>query len=314
MSLDPKHLDAFAATLQTGSLAAAAKQLHITLAAVSLRIKALESQLGQRLLIRGKTAQATRAGQALLAHIVRTRLLEADLAERLSQGNAPTEAQAHWQVLPVAVNADSLASWFLQGVAPDLLSHRLLLHSVVDDQEHTLQWLHKGEVQGCVTQLAKPLRGCVAQPLGTMRYRCLGSPGIAKQLRALEKSNLKKQSATPALLQLPALCFNAKDHLQDRFLSELFSLHEVNFPRHYFPASDAYHLALLQGLGWGLQADVQMQWQWPGVMEKGALVDLYPGQYLDVALYWHHWSQESAQAARLTQAVVHAAKHYLLPI
>jgi LysR family transcriptional regulator, chromosome initiation inhibitor len=303
MALDPKQLDAFAATLQTGSLAAAAKSLHLTLAAVSLRIKALESQLGQRLLIRSKTAQATRAGQALLTHIARTRLLEADLAERLSQG----AGDADWQALSVAVNADSLASWFLQGVHKDLLKHRLLLHSVVDDQEHTLQWLQSGEVQGCVTELPKPLRGCTAQPLGIMRYRCLGAPSIAKQLRSL-----KRKSHTPALLHIPALCFNAKDHLQDRFLQEAFSLSEVSYPRHHFPAGDAYHLALLQGLGWGMQADVQLQWQWQGVMESGALVDLFPGQSVDVPLYWHHWSQESAQAARLTSAVLEAARLYLL--
>ncbi len=302
MSLDPKQLDAFAATLQTGSLAAAAKQLNLTLAAVSLRIKALESQLGQRLLIRSKTAQATRAGQALLSHIARTRLLEADLAERLSQG----AGDADWQVLSVAVNADSLASWFLLGVHKDLLKHRLLLHSVVDDQEHTLQWLQSGQVQGCVTQLPKPLRGCAALPLGIMRYRCLGAPSVAKQLRSL-----KRKSHTPALLQIPALCFNAKDHLQDRFLQETFSLSEVNYPRHHFPAGDAYHLALLQGLGWGLQADVQMQLQWPGVMAPGGLVDLFPGQYVDVPLYWHHWQQESAQAARLTAAVIDAARQHL---
>jgi LysR family transcriptional regulator, chromosome initiation inhibitor len=303
MALDPKHLDAFAATLQTGSLAAAAQQLRLTLAAVSLRIKALESQLGQRLLIRSKTAQATRAGQALLAHIARTRLLEADLAERLSQG----AGDADWQTLSVAINADSLASWFLHGVHRDLLKHRLLLHSVVDDQEHTLQRLQSGEVQGCVTQLPKPLRGCLALPLGIMRYRCLGAPSIAKQLRGL-----KRKSHSPSLLHIPALCFNAKDHLQDHFLQEAFSLQEVNYPRHHFPAGDAYHLALLQGLGWGLQADVQMALQWPGVMESGSLIDLFPGQHVDVALYWHHWQQESAQAARLTSAVLEAARLYLL--
>jgi LysR family transcriptional regulator, chromosome initiation inhibitor len=303
MALDPKHLDAFAATLQTGSLAAAAQQLHLTLAAVSLRIKALESQLGQRLLVRGKTAQATRAGQALLAHIARTRLLEADLAERLSQG----AGQADWQVLSVAVNADSLASWFLQGIHPDLIQHRLLLHSVVDDQEHTLQWLQSGQVQGCVTELAKPLRGCTAQALGVMRYRCLGSPSLAKQLKSLQR-----KSHAPALLSLPALCFNAKDQLQDRFVQIHYGLQQANYPRHHFPAGDAYHLALLQGLGWGLQADVQSRLQWPEDLPAQRLVDLCPGQHIDVPLYWHHWQQESAQAARLTDAVVRAAKTYLL--
>jgi LysR family transcriptional regulator, chromosome initiation inhibitor len=304
MALDPKQLDAFSATLQTGSLAAAAQQLHLTLAAVSLRIKALESQLGQRLLIRGKTAQATRAGQTLLAHIARTRLLEADLAERLSQG----AGEADWQVLSVAVNADSLASWFLQGVHTDLIKHRLLLHSVVDDQEHTLQWLQSGQVQGCVTELAKPLRGCTAQALGVMRYRCLGAPSIAKQLRSLQK-----KSHSPALLQLPALCFNAKDQLQNRFLQTAYGLKQASYPRHHFPAGDAYHLALLQGLGWGLQADVQSMLQWPCELTSGRLVDLCPGQHIDVPLYWHHWQQESAQAARLTNAVMRAAKAHLTP-
>jgi LysR family transcriptional regulator (chromosome initiation inhibitor) len=303
MSLDPKQLEAFAATVQTGNLVAAAKQLRLTLAAVSIRIKALEAQLGQRLLVRGKTAQATRAGQVLLAHISRTRLLEADLAERLSS----PQDDAQWLALPVAVNADSLASWFLNGVQTTLHQHRLLLHSVVDDQERTLQWLQNGDVLGCVTELPKPLRGCMAQPLGTMRYHCLGSPAIAKQLRAL-----KRKSQAPALLQIPALCFNAKDHLQDRFLAEAFGLRDASYPRHYFPAGDAYHLAMVQGLGWGLQADVQMRLQWRGEVETGRLVDLFPGQFVDVPLYWHHWSQESAQAARLTTAVIEAAKLHLL--
>ncbi|TAG27734.1 MAG: LysR family transcriptional regulator ArgP [Burkholderiales bacterium] len=301
--LDAKQLEAFAATVQTGSLTIAAKQLRLTLAAVSIRIKALETQLGQRLLIRGKTAQATRAGQVLLAHISRTRLLEADLAERL----ASPQDVSQWLALPVAVNADSLASWFLPGVQATLQTHRLLLHSVVDDQEHTLQWLQNGDVLGCVTDLPKPLRGCTAEPLGTMRYHCLGSPALAKQLRAL-----KRKSNAPALLQIPALCFNPKDHLQDRFLKDAFKLKDASYPRHYFPAGDAYHLAMLQSLGWGLQADVQMRLQWRGEIEAGRLVDLFPGQHIDVPLYWHHWQRESAQAARLTVAVIAAAKQHLL--
>jgi LysR family transcriptional regulator, chromosome initiation inhibitor len=303
-SLDPKQLDAFAATVQTGSLAAAAKLLHITLAAVSLRIKSLETHLGQRLLIRGKTAQATRAGQALLAHIGRLRLLEADLAERLN-----TSSDLPWQALAVAVNADSLASWFLPGVTQTLQTHKLLLHSLVDDQEHTLQWLHNGDVLGCVTELAQPLRGCIAQPLGIMRYHCLGSPAVAKQLRSIKNKN-----ASPALLQIPALCFNAKDHLQDRFVQECFGISAPSYPRHHLPAGDAYHLALLQGLGWGMQADVQLKLQWPGDLEAGRLHDLFPAKYVDVTLYWHHWEHESAQAARLTQAVIQAAQQYLLPM
>ena len=77
--LDVRQLEALVAVLEHGSFGAAAGQLHLTLAAVSLRVKALEESLGQRLLVRGKRLRATAAGQALLAHARQLQLLEADL-------------------------------------------------------------------------------------------------------------------------------------------------------------------------------------------------------------------------------------------
>jgi LysR family transcriptional regulator, chromosome initiation inhibitor len=336
MQLDPKPLNAFAAVVETGSLAAAALQLRITLAAVSIRIKTLETQLGQRLLVRGKTTTATRAGQQLLAHIRRTRLLEADLADNFAATavSGSRLRQPRWQNLHVAVNADSLASWFLPGVKAALQKHHLLLQCVVDDQEHTLDALKNGDVIGCVTQWAQPLRGCTAQPLGIMRYRCWGSPDIAQRIAALQakprraaKLAQQPQPSTPlsppaqphipALLQIPALCFNTKDSLQDQFIQRLLGLQNAAYPRHQLPAADAYLLAMNQGLGWGMQADVQRQALQARAAQPLAvvdfLVDLFPGHWIDVPLYWHHWQQESVQATRLTQAVVAAAQQHLLP-
>ena len=77
--LDAKQLDALAAVVEHGGFGPAAQALHLTLAAVSLRIRGLEEQLGQRLLVRGKTVHATAAGQALLAHVKQVRSMEADL-------------------------------------------------------------------------------------------------------------------------------------------------------------------------------------------------------------------------------------------
>ena len=85
--------------------------------------------------MRGKTVRATAAGQALLAHVKQLRLMEADLVGGLG-GHGPGAATA-WQTLSVAVNADSLVSWFLPGVAALLTRHRLLLDVVIDDQDHT---------------------------------------------------------------------------------------------------------------------------------------------------------------------------------
>jgi LysR family transcriptional regulator, chromosome initiation inhibitor len=332
MQLDPKPLNAFAAVVETGSLAAAALQLRITLAAVSIRIKTLETQLGQRLLVRGKTTTATRAGQQLLAHIRRTRLLEAELADNFAATavSGSRLRQPRWQSLHVAVNADSLASWFLPGVKAALQKHHLLLQCVVDDQEHTLDALKNGDVIGCVTQWAQPLRGCTAQPLGIMRYRCWGSPDIAQRIAALQTKPRRAAKLAqphlpppvthatlhaaephiPALLQIPALCFNTKDSLQDQFIQRLLGLQNAAYPRHQLPAADAYLLAMNQGLGWGMLADVQRQ---ALMASPQALVDLFPGHWIDVPLYWHHWQQESVQATRLTQAVVAAAQQHLLP-
>ena len=292
MNLDPRQLETFAAIVQEGSLSAAALRLKVTLAATSLRIKALELRMGQRLLVRGKVARATPAGQALIAHIKQVRLLEADLANTLKP------AGKGLQVLNVAVNADSLASWFLRGVKPTLKKHKLLLHVVVDDQDHTLQWLQNGDVVGCVTTLATALRGCMAEPLGLMRYRCMAAPVLAAAMR--------KGSKTPtphSLLATPAIGFNHKDALQDRFLLQHLGLSQINYPRHYFPAADAYHQALIDGMGWGMVATIQ----YIEDTEAGRLIDLFPGKVVDVPLYWQHWQREAPQAARLSLAIGEAA-------
>lgn len=170
--LDARQLDALAAVIEHGSFGAAARALSLTLAAVSLRIKSLEAALGQRLLVRGKQLRATPAGQALLGHVRQLRLMEADLLAALPGGAASAGNADRMQSLSVAVNADSLSGWFLPGVADAVQQHRLLLDIVVDDQDHTHDALKSGDVAGCVTTLAHAMRGCVAEPLGLMRYRC----------------------------------------------------------------------------------------------------------------------------------------------
>jgi LysR family transcriptional regulator, chromosome initiation inhibitor len=308
MSLDPRQLAAFAATIDTGSLSAAALALRITLAATSLRIKALEDALGQRLLVRGKVARATPAGQALLVHIKQVRLLEADLAHTL-QPERSTQAGAY-QSLSIAVNADSLASWFLPGIRAALQKHRLTVDVTVDDQDHTLEWLKNGDVMGCVTTLPTPLRGCVAEPLGTMRYRCVAAPVVRARLLAQPSPSPARVQQGIGLHQIvsqPAIGFNRKDGLQDQFLKQCFDVRDLSYPRHYLPAVDAYRDALIHGMGWGMQADIQA----PNDLPSGLLVDLFPGQWVDVPLFWHHWQREAPQAGRLTLAIKEAASSLL---
>jgi len=294
--LDARQLEALAAVLEHGGFGSAAAALNLTLSAVSLRIKALEARLGQRVLVRGKVVRATPAGQSLLAHIKQVRLMEGDLLEASMQRS---EAGAHWQSLSVAVNADSLSSWFLPGVAPVLARHHILLDLVIDDQDHTHEALKSGDVVACVSTQATAMRGCVAEPLGGMRYRCVGSPALVQKCQT-------RSGAVSAhrLLATPAVIFNRKDGLQDLFLAQHFDLQTPQYPRHHVPAVDAFESALASGMGWGMASDLLLAAR----RSQLPLVEVLPGSAVDVPLYWHHWIREPTAAQHLTHAVKAAVK------
>jgi LysR family transcriptional regulator (chromosome initiation inhibitor) len=303
--LDARQLDALAAVIEHGSFGDAAKALSLTLAAVSLRIKSLEAALGQRLLVRGKQLRATPAGQALLGHVRQLRLMESDLLAGLQGGGKAGRLQS----LSVAVNADSLSSWFLPGVAPVLHAHGLLLDVVVDDQDHTHGALKSGDVTGCVTTLAQAMRGCVAEPLGVMRYRCMASPALVAQWNEpVAGGKAGPNRLAHRLLASPAVIFNRKDALQDSFLAQHFKLKDALYPRHFVPAVDAFELALELGMGWGMVPDILLA----GRSHRPPLQEVLPDCPVDVRLYWQHWAREPLAAQRLTQAVRQAAKEQLL--
>lgn len=294
--LDARQLEALAAVLEHGGFGSAAAALNLTLSAVSLRIKALEARLGQRVLVRGKVVRATPTGQSVLAHIKQVRLMEGDLLEGTMQRSV---AGSHWQSLSVAVNADSLSSWFLPGVAPVLARHHILLDLVIDDQEHTHEALKSGDVVACVSTQATAMRGCMAEPLGVMRYRCVGSPALVQKCQT-------RSGAVSAhrLLATPAVIFNRKDGLQDLFLAQHFALQTPQYPRHHVPAVDAFESALASGMGWGMASDLLLAAR----RSKLPLAEVLPDSAVDVPLYWHHWISESMAAQRLTRSVKVAAK------
>ncbi len=296
MNLDPRQLEALSEVLAHASFTAAAQSLNLSLAAISLRVKALEEVIGQRLATRGKTVQATPAGRAVLAHIRQLELLNTDLKERLQPAS---KGQSQ---LAVAVNADSLTSWFLPGLQHELKSQHLLIDIQIEDQEHTLSLLKEGAVVGSITAQEKAVAGCIARPLGFMRYRCVASPALREHLR-----QGKRQINIHDLLSYPAVCFNRKDGLQDLFLAQHFNLRGIQYTRHYIPAVDGFHEALIRGIGWGMESTIQS----PEAFKTKQLVDLFPGKTVDVPLYWQHWSRETSAALRLSNAILKAASKYL---
>jgi LysR family transcriptional regulator (chromosome initiation inhibitor) len=246
------------------------------------------------LVVRSRPCRATRAGQRLLRYLVRAALMDAEfLAETAAE-------QAEPLPVAIAVNADSLATWFLPALDPFLERERVLIDLIVDDQDHTYALLEAGRALGCVSTEPRPMRGCLAEPLGIMRYRALAAPTF--------RGRWFPHGMTPeAVRRAPVLVFNRKDGLQADFLRQKFRLLPDSYPCHYVPASEPFLHAVQLGFGWGMVPDLQVG----GQIGAGLLVELAPDDPIDVGLFWHSWKVQSPRMERLSQAVIQAARRVL---
>lgn len=296
MKLDSRQCEAVLAVIDGGSFDRAAAQLHLTASAVSQRVRALEIALGSPLVVRSRPCRATHAGQRLVQYLRRAKLLEDDLRADFSGADAAP------LTIAIAVTADTLSSWLLPALAPFLIRERILLDLTVDDQEHTYTLLEAGQALGCISTEPQPMRGCTAEPLGVMRYRCMASPAFRSQWFA-------KGMTRAAASRAPVVVFNRKDRLQADFLLRHFGLQDHAYPCHYVPASEPFMQALCLGLGWGMLPEVQMA----SLQARGELVDLAPKRPLDLAMYWHRWKVQSPRLERLSTTLVEAARGILRP-
>lgn len=290
---DRSQLEAFATVTEYGSFEQAANALHITRGAVSQRIKALEEALSTVLLVRERPALPTAAGEVVLRHVKALRLLEHDVYVNLK---LRTSQDARTPIA-IAVNSDSLATWFDRCAEALLQQLPVALEIDVDDQDHTRQLLTRGDVTGCISTECESSPGFSAVPLGSMMYRCVAAPAFAQHHfpRGLTLHDAKLA---------PAVLFNRKDALHDTFLKSMFGVELKQFPRHYFPLPSALLNAIRSGNGYGLvpahQADE--------LLASGQLVNLAPRNGLCIPLFWHHWQQEPPLARQVTGFVVEFAR------
>ncbi|MGD9872239.1 MAG: LysR family transcriptional regulator ArgP, partial [Thauera sp.] len=284
------RLLAFEAVLQEGSFERAARRLALTQSAVSQRVKLLEAELGQVLLVRSKPVRPTPAGRRLLPYLAQLRLMEAEARRAL----APRQAHGPLR-LAVGVNADSLATWFIGAVADVVREEGLVLDCVVDDQDHTHALLADGEVLGCVSTRPDPMRGCAAERLGVMPYLCTAAPEFRARW-------FPRGLTAGALVKAPAIVFGRHDDMHEAFLLRHFGLDARQYPHHVVPSSEGFMAFALAGLGYGFIPEIQAREH----LARGALVDLAPERE-DVVLYWHHWQVQSPVMARLAGAIASAA-------
>lgn len=292
--MDTRHCKAFLAAAETGSFELAANELNVTPSAISQRIAALETALGSPLLIRSRPCRTTAAGQRLLVHLRRSRLLEEEFFAGLHDIGAASLR------IPIAVNNDTLATWLLPGIAGFLLAENITLDIVLDEQNYTYALLEKGAAVAGISSETKALRGCIVQPLGTIRYRMVATRAFAARWFP---HGFEREAARKA----PVVVFSRKDRLQSDFIQAQLGLMPGAYPVHYVPASDPFMSAVRLGLGYGMLPCRH----YGDLLDSGELIDLAPGQYTDVPLYWHAWRVQSPALERLGSAVVAAARSTL---
>lgn len=290
MDVVPSQLAALLAIADLGTFEAAARHLHVTPSAVSQRIRALESQVGQVVVQRTTPCRPTPAGEVLLRLARQTALLHDEVRDALAHGGRGTVD------LPVAVNADSLATWcraVLGEVAgwPDVA---LRLH--VEDQAFSTDLLRGGDVLAAVTSDPTAVQGCSVERLGTLRYVPAATPDLAARWR---------RGRGPDWAAMPMVVFNEKDGLQH----DLLAARGVGEPPvvHRVPTSADFHEAVRLGLGWGMVPEPQLG---PDV-RAARLTPLGSRLHLDVALHWQRWRLDSPVLDRLTDAVRRAARAHL---
>jgi LysR family transcriptional regulator (chromosome initiation inhibitor) len=305
--LDPALVAAVAAVVREGSFERAARALSVTPSAVSQRVRLIEERLGTVLIVRGQPCTATETGARLCRHAELVGMLEADLrrdlpllaSEPMPDGGRPT--------LRVAVNADSLGTWFIDAMADFGQHESALLDVAVDDQDHTAEWLLRGHVLAAITSLAAPVQGCRSRRLGTLRYVATASPAFVRRWFA-------QGISAEALARAPSLLFNRKDQLQAQWVRRVLrpasgraARREIDLPTHWLPSTQAFIDAALAGVGWGMNPLTLAQPH----LAAGRLVELVPAEPLDVPLYWQCARLPVPMLDRLTASVARVAQRAL---
>jgi LysR family transcriptional regulator (chromosome initiation inhibitor) len=292
-NLDYRGLAVLEAVAATGSFDKAAAALGISQSAVSQRIKVLEDAAGRLLVVRGTPSVPTGLGTRLVAHYRNVKLMESSLDIDLGRASSMPE-------LAIAVDSDSLATWFGPALTPLLSPPRCLLSVQLAHGEPALKLVRDGAVFACVAAAGggEVANGTSATPLGLMRYVCVSTPAFAAHWFG---DGFSKEAA-----QLAPAVMCARGMLA-RYLAQRLGLVGA-YPRHVLPSAAALLDSVRAGVAYGLVPEL-MALQ---LVADGQLVELDPGQTQDLALAWHAWNVETPFARALSEEVIAAARRHLL--
>ncbi|MDO4239139.1 ArgP/LysG family DNA-binding transcriptional regulator [Micrococcus sp.] len=292
--MNSDHLRALVAAVDHGTFDAGAEALRISGSAFSQRVKALERQTGQVLLTRTVPVRPTPAGERMLRLARQTLALEDEALTALGRGAGGRTP------LSVAVNADSLDTWWRPVLREAATWDDVVLHLHAEDQGHTTGLLRDGTAVAAVTDDPAPVTGCTAERIGTMRYHAVATAFLL---------DLHRDAAGRIDVgTLPVVDYGPRDGLQRAVLARAGAEEERARtgrpapPHHQVPSVAAYATAVRVGLGWGMLPTEQV----PAAVFAGTHPDLTLVPELgdaEIPLHWQRWSAGPAALDRLTETV-----------
>ncbi len=210
--------------------------------------------------MRVKPVRPTESGEVVVRFARQLARLERDARAEL--GLAADQGPVR---IPVAVNADSLATWFLPALTRVPQDPPICFELHREDEAHTTALLREGQVMAAVTSSPDPVAGCTVRRLGLARYRAVAAPGfVARHLTGFLAEDLR---------EAPIVTFDRRDGLQDAFVRSLTrGRSSAGRIRHLVPTSDGFRDAVAFGLGWGMVPEPQAE----PLLRSGRLVELAP--------------------------------------
>lgn len=295
MWISPELAETVEAIVDEGSFEHAARRLRISPSAVSQRLRTLEAQLGRVLIVRSRPIRATEAGATVvrLARQYGAVSHEASIALGLER-----RTRMH---VPIAVNADSLATWLLPALEAVTHDHDVTFELLREDENRTASLLESGSALAAITAQRQPIAGCVVTPLGATEYVAVATPAFVRRW-------FPRGVGAASLDAAPVIEFDRSDDVQSDWLRANGVDPEAP-PRHYVPASEDYASAVRLGMGWGMLPPTQAQ---PS-LDLGTLTRI-GGPDLAEPLFWQQWNIDSSVLRALRETVVAHARAALAPV
>lgn len=299
--LDYTQLEALLAVKREGSFEKAGKALGISPIAIARRVEKLGVTLGATLLSR-KPTRPTEAGEALCAYAEQIEAVERSfIDEHRMRGLRPNDLMGNANTLKIAINDDSVTSWFQQVLKDHLHSREFpYLDICVVDPDHTMELIKSGELIAAMSWAKQPIDGFRVYHLGCIVHRAVASSDFIERY-------FKNGVTVEAAGASPSLRYNNQDGSVLQWIEQVWETTAKTLST-CLPCQNVLMDSCLRGSVWAVLPDQDIR----SHLEDGILVELIPDTPLQKDLYWHVSSTMAEPIAGLTSSVRKAARAHLL--